>query len=569
LLIMENSEFEKKLDDLSKNLSLAPARPAPVYGETGSSRAETIKFLQDKLAGTQAEYEGLLTLKNSTINDLTNQIEAMRAHIEEVKQHYDAAREELLQEQMLQAVKLEETDKLMKDQKTNHQKEIKLLSEILERSKYEIKTLDEKNENLRRERDELKGKTRKAEMEKMDLSDRVSARENGLSESKKAVEETLGRLLEERKLHNDSKRRIKELEGKISELSGEIENAKLNWTAERKEWRELWDRERSVWETHRQEFAVWEERLRSEREAWLSRLRQEEEKGVNSAQSITKILEDTSKWSEKVTQVLKLYATKGVQLPHVFVTPEVVAKRTVSSFRRVFALGALAVMAFGVLSWWVYDYKTKVHFSLSAERTLEDSNYTSLFSEGESLFLAHWNRGLVVKNGKFENSGALETFSGQEAKISAVSCGGGFMWLLDMAQLRFLKADPKTGEIIQSYKTAGPAPQGLAYDGFNLWAFDASTGLLYKYSLNGGVQGIITYNLKGVKTVNAMQWTGEKLAVLSDGYLIRYNFKNDVFDRFSSQKLKNAVAFYFEGEKMTALEKSGSINKVVEYRVKK
>lgn len=563
---MEN-EIEKRLRELEKNFSTSSLEQDLNSDFIRQSKLETVAYLKSKLEKMQMEYENALKAKDATIADLKNQIDALHAHIKEIKQHYDKAKEDLLQEQLLQAVKLQETDKILREQKANHAKEVKLLQELLERSRDEIKNLGVKLENLKKEKNELNDKLKKIEIEKMNLEDKVAALENNLSESKKAVEETLGELLNERKLHNDSKRQIKELQNKLEEIRKELENTKLNWDAERNQWRELWERERSVWETHRQEFAIWEERLRSEREAWLERLRQEEEKGVNNVQAITKILEDTSKWSEKVTQILKLYATKGIQLPQVFVTPEVIAKKTSSGFKKVFALTLSAIVFLGSLVWWIYDYKTKLHFSQIRQWVLDDSNYTGLAMEGENILLSHWSKGLILKDKEFKNIKNIDKFSGQNLKISAISYHKDFAWLLDMSQLRFVKID-LNGNILSSISSAGPAPQGLSWDGFNLWSFDASTGLLYKYSVNGGIKGIITYKLKGIKTVDSLQWLNDVLFVLSDGKLYRYHYEQDNFTEYSSQKLKDAFNFYLSKEKLLTFERKGSVNSLNEYKIK-
>jgi len=563
---MDKSEFEKRINDLEKNFSFS--KPSESDNDfIKQSKIETVEYLSNKLNKIQSEYENEIRLKDSLINDLKNQIEALHAHIKEVKEHYDRAKEDLMQEQLLQAVRLQETEKILKDQKNSHQKEIQLLQDLLSRSRDEIKNLTDKIEKLNKERNELREKIKNIEIEKMNLKDKVSALENNLNDSKKAVEETLGQLFEERKLHNDSKKLIKELQNKLDEAKKELENAKLNWDAERKEWRELWDRERSVWETHRQEFAIWEERLRNEREAWLERLRQEEGKSVDNAKIITKILEDTSKWSEKVTQVLKLYATKGVQLPHVFVTPEVITKKTVSGFRKVFAITLLSIISLALLSWWIYDYKNKLHFSLVSQFNLDDSNYTAIASDKDNIILSHWNKGVIFKNKKFENIGIIDNFSGQKLKISAMTLSENFIWLLDISQLRILKIDFK-GNIIKFFPLAGPAPQGLAYDGFNIWTFDSSTGLIYRYNINGEVKGIITYSLNGIKNIDSMQWIGNNLFVLSEGKLIKYIYENDIFKKKSSQTLKNAFAFYFDNDRFFVFENKGSLNQLVEYKVR-
>jgi len=392
--------------------------------------------------------------------------------------------------------------------------------------------------------------------------------ENNISQSKKAVEETLGNLLEERKKGAELSKKVNELENKISSLNKELDNTRLNWDAERKEWRELWERERSVWETHRQEFAVWEERLRSEREAWLERLKKEEEKGVDYAGNIARILEDTSKWSEKVTQILKLYASKGVQLPQVFVMPETIKSKTSSTFRKILAMASISIALLSSGIWWAYDYSTKLHLSLSHSSQLEGGKYTGIIPFSNGYALSTWADGLIFvsQDGKVEKR--ISDFSGHKLKISAITSANGYIWALDMAQLRFVKIDPESGKIISWVKTAGPAPQGLAFDGFNLWSFDAATGLMYKYSLNTEISGIITYNIGSLKSADALQWNGNDLIAVSQGKILRYVFENDNFKKKSVQKVENIVSFYIDKKDLAALKNSGMSYAVDFYKVK-
>ncbi|NLI10509.1 MAG: hypothetical protein GX447_07140 [Elusimicrobia bacterium] len=530
--------------------------------------AETIRYLQNKIDASAQDYRLALKEKNDVIKDLKSQLASMNEHLAMIKARYDEASEAILQEQLLSKVKVEEADKVLKEQKIRHQKELKLISELLERSKFEISSLSSKLESERKEKNELKEKIKSLEIQKAELADKTALLENTSSQNKKAVEETLGALFEERKKTSDFSKKINELENKISSLNRELENTRLNWDAERKEWRELWERERSVWETHRQEFAVWEERLRSEREAWLERLKKEEERGVDYAQNIAKILEDTSKWSDKVTQILKLYASKGVQLPQVFISAETVKKKMSSGLRKtlIFALASFVLLSAGL--WTAYDYSLKLRLKPVYSLNLDSGQYTALAFDGNKRIFATWSDGLIFTDKEGKTINRISDFGGQRLKISAMALSNGHIWALDLAQLRFAKIDPESGKIISSVKTAGPVPQGLAFDGFNLWSFDAATGLLYKYSPNSDINGVITYNLPGLKSAEALVWKENELYACSQGEIIRYSFKNDSFSKITKQKMKNIVSFYIDKAEMAALKTDGKSAKADFYSIK-
>ena len=374
------------------------------------------------------------------------------------------------------------------------------------------------------------------------------------------MEKTLSELLAERRSRQDAEKKINEAEKKSAELESRLADAKVNWDAERKEWRELWDRERSVWETHRQEFAVWESRLRSEREAWSAKLKEEETKGLDYAAGLANTLKESSQWSEKVTQILKLYALKGVQLPAVFVPSDrsaipAMAARGVS---RLLAIALAGLTLLGSLTWWLYDYRTKAHFTLLSRASLDTSAAAGFAFSKDGLWLADWDKGLILKDPKDLSTLRVLNGAGGDPvskhgagpfRPAAVAAFEGGAWALDMAQLRFIKKDVISGKISESVKTPGPAPQGVAWDGFNLWSFDAATGLLYRYGLDplSGVEA--SFELPALKSLAAMQWVGAELWTLdAKNELRRYVLKNGTFERISSQKLKAPASAFWAGD---------------------
>jgi len=360
--------------------------------------------------------------------------------------------------------------------------------------------------------------------------------------------------------------KMKDLESKVKDLTGTLESNKANWDAERAQWREMWDRERSVWETHRQEFAVWEERLRSEREAWTMKMREQESKGVENAAGLANVLKESSQWSEKVTQVLKLYALKGVELPSVFVSagPDqgfIRARRNVS---RALALGLAGLLLMSGAAWQVYAWRAKVHYKLLATAPLDLPNPSGLAVTKDGLWLSDWNRGLTLKDTKdFSTLRVLPAPAGGLLKPGALSASDGGLWTLDMAQLRYARQSFKDGGIVESVKTPGAAPQGAAWDGYSLWAFDASSGLLYKYGLDPASGASATYPLEGIKSLVSMQWVnGQLWALDGKNVLRRYALKEGVFKKVSSQDFgkKRAAAFWAEGETLWSVEKAGDLS---------
>ena len=354
---MESKDLDRQINELWRKVSggdYAPEAPA-LPPDVRRSNAETLLFLRKNFSKAESDWKTLLAAKDSQLRDLAAQLDETRLQLEDIRQRWQDARENTLSQEMGTALNLEESKKLLDAQKKNHAAEVRLLKEVLERTKAEMTALRERADALRRERDEWRRKFDALAVEKEVLADENSGLAARLADTREAMERTLAELLAERRGRRDDQQKITDLEKRGSELSGSLESAKANWDAERTQWRELWDRERSVWETHRAEFAVWEQRLRAEREAWTLKMREQEAQGVENAAGLASVLRESSQWTEKVTQVLKLYALKGVELPRSFVsagTGRPAAGGAVRLLALALALAGLTLLGFA--AWKLY-----------------------------------------------------------------------------------------------------------------------------------------------------------------------------------------------------------------------
>lgn len=564
---MESKDIDRHLNDMWKKVAgtdYVPDAPA-LPPDMRQADRDTMRLLRENFSKAENNWRSLLAGKDAQLRDLTAQLEETRAHLSELKQHYQEAREKTLNEEMAAALNLEESKKIIDAQKKNHAREVTLLKELLERTKVELVSLQERIDALRAERDEARRKADLFAVEKADLLDARAGLEAKLADSKEAVEKTLAELLSERKNRRDDDAKRKDLEAQIKDLTGRLADAKANWDAERTQWRELWDRERSVWETHRQEFAVWEERLRSEREAWTMKMREQESKGVENAAGIANILKETSQWSERVTQVLKLYALKGVELPTVFVSsgPDTAFVKTRRNVSRAFGLGLAALLLLAGAAWQLHGWRARAHYTLLSAAPLDLPNPSGLAVTADGVWLADWNRGLVLRDAKdLSVLRLLPAPAGEPLRPGALGSSDGGLWTLDMAQLRYARQDYKDGRVLESAKTPGPAPQGAAWDGYNLWAFDAASGLLYKYGLDPKAGVSATYRLPGLKSLAAMQWHAGRLWTLdAANKLRRYAPVEGGFRLVSEQTFgkRQAAAFWVDGNTLWSVEKAGEL----------
>ena len=536
--------------------------------ESSSPTFELIEYLKNKLKTKILEYEDEIRKKDELISDLKLQIESLNKTIENLKKMHSEMEENLINQNKELILKMEESKNIFLKQKEKHQKEISLLKSIFEKTKSDLYNLSKELESIKKEKEELRKKAVELEKEKTTLQDKLKMLENQLVESKKAVEESFSNLLQERNKTAELNKKITSLSKENEELKKQLENTRLAWDNERTQWKEMWEREKSLWESHRMEFAVWEERLRQEREAWLKKMKEEEEKGVENAKALYKVLEDASKWSYKVSELMKLYANKNIVLPTVVTSSETIQKKISSTFKKIFGFALASFFVLSTIFYLAYDYKHRLRFSKISSYTLEDINYTSFVKRGDWYIFSHFTDGLVFKDKELKTITKINNFDGTKLKIVSLSKGGYNIWALDISSLKFLEIDPDTGKILRSFKTATIAPQGIAYDGVYLWSFDAITGLLYRYDINGEVNGISTYGLDGIKSVDNIFWYSNTLFVLSSNKLYRFKYTADKFEKISSQNIKNFVYCSLYNDEMYVLKDEMGVKKFEILKVK-
>ena len=536
--------------------------------ESSSPTFELIEYLKNKLKTKILEYEDEIRKKDELISDLKSQIESLNKTIENLKKMHSEMEENLINQNKELILKMEESKNIFLKQKEKHQKEISLLKSIFEKTKSDLYNLSKELESIKKEKEELRKKAVELEKEKTTLQDKLKMLENQLVESKKAVEESFSNLLQERNKTAELNKKITSLSKENEEFKKQLENTRIAWDNERAQWKEMWEREKSLWESHRMEFAVWEERLRQEREAWLKKMKEEEEKGVENAKALYKVLEDASKWSYKVSELMKLYANKNIVLPTVVTSSETIQKKISSTFKKIVGFALASVFVLSTIFYLAYDYKHRLRFSKISSYTLEDINYTSFVKRGDWYIFSHFTDGLVFKDKELKTITKINNFNGTKLKIVSLSKGGYNIWALDISSLKFLEIDPDTGKILRSFKTATIAPQGIAYDGVYLWSFDAITGLLYRYDINGEVNGISTYSLDGIKSVDSIFWYSNTLFVLSSNKLYRFKYTADKFEKISSQNVKNFVYCSLYNDEMYVLKDEMGVKKFEILKVK-
>lgn len=529
---------------------------------------EIINYLEKRMKEKVDEYEGIVRQKDDTIKKLNQRILELESFIEELKTTKSKSEQDILQQNKELIFKVEESKNLLVKQKEKHQKEINLLKNIFDKTRLDIESLSKELDELKKERTKLRNDNMSLISEKERLENKLKMVDEQLSTSKQAVEQTLSELFSERKKIDELSKKLIQAQKDNEELKKQIDSIKLAWDSERAQWKEMWERERSLWESHRMEFAVWEERLRSEREAWLKVLREEESKGIENAKKLAEVLEESSKWSYKVGELLKLYANKEIVLPHVFTSSETIKKKVNRGIRKVIVFALFSIMILGFSSYIYYDYSKKIRLSLVSSLMLDENSYTSFIKNEDFYLFAHPQKGIIIKDNELKTVDVINEIDGIILKPSLITQEGGFVWAFDLSSLRFIKIDLNERKVISSVKALTYAPQGITSDGTSLWSFDGIGGVLQKYDINGQINSVKTYELDGIKTIDCLCWIGDELIVLSNSKIYRFMFRNDRFIKKSSQKTKNFVYCYVYRDELYILKDMISNKRIEIYKIK-
>ncbi len=90
-------------------------------------------------------------------------------------------------------------------------------------------------------------------------------------------------------------------------------------------------------------------------------------------------------------------------------------------------------------------------------------------------------------------------------------CGAGFLWIADSLNQEILKIDRKN-TVIKRFPTPGKNPNGLAFDGKDLWLADAKESKIYRLSADDGY--VIGEYLSPVDEPTGLAWDCVNLWVI-------------------------------------------------------
>jgi hypothetical protein len=306
-----------------------------------------------------------------------------------------------------------------------------------------------------------------ADREKRQISDRFKQFETNLDASE-------AQLLAERKSSTESRDALGNASAKVSELEGRLKEQQAAWEEERRQWREMWDREHHAWETQRQEFESWEEKLRREREEWLEKLHAKEAEEVENAARLADVLKNMANAAQSAASSAGAWSEAGARSS---------ADR---SGRPLVILAAAIAAGFTVWTgWWVFG---RAHLSLQSEHSIALRRPTALAASPDTLWFAEWDGGIVSAPASDPGRPGRRVELPFPTHPLSLEWTKEALWALDAASAGVLRLDPaepsrQLGErLIPSAGVAAAA----AFDGRELWTYDAASKLFWRQILGGG-----------------------------------------------------------------------------------
>ena len=283
---MENvsaDDLHKEISRLWEKVGVAsftPVDPLPSLSlsvATANDVAwETVSMLNSRYRRQEARANELLEAREKALCALKERQVLLETELGSLRQRARADDELVVAEVLDMGSRLDAAQKVLTDERAAHEAERRELQALVDAARESSEAV---NARWRAEERRWETKEQQYLLDLQELQALAARRQESEDERVQAIE-------------------------KISEVEGHCEELSRIWEEERRQWRELWDRERSAWEIQRLEISAREENLRKEREAWRADISAKDQVQVEFAEQLARNLRDTSANSEKLAVVM-------------------------------------------------------------------------------------------------------------------------------------------------------------------------------------------------------------------------------------------------------------------------
>lgn len=567
---MTPDEIHRELDKLWSKVTAgappaAPASPWPPSATeyslhdapaiTREVTLETLSLVKKQHRAEVLRLSQLLELKSGSLAEMLERLRQTTAELDRLRRREERVEEVATQAAMSYSAELEAAQGAQRSAQERLQEEEGRLRAVADETRRRLGSeeirwralqsdwTEREQEYLMRLR-ELEARAEKEREQAAAAQGHEKRALSDLDEAKTAVESSLSQLLVERREREEAEKergralqRVKDIEERMNELQN-------IFTEERRQWQELWDRERSSWEAKKAEMSTWEERVRQDKESFHLKFGQLEERETKHASEMTEIMRRSSDAGERISDFMRQAAAKAAELAQLPAPAPAGPARPRFDRRWLAAAAAAVILAVAAVPAWRTLHK--LEFTQLTSHTLSVTRPTSIGFDGDVLWVSEWEGGLVACDPADPASVLRRTVVGIKAPYhpAALSIWSGKMYTLDAAQGRIVRhpqAEPERVEA--SWPTPGPAPVALAHDGQNLWSYDAATKLLYKHLGEGSEAQMETFSIAMDAVPTAMRWHKDELWAwdAKGKQILVLRRKNKVFELDQSASLPAGV----------------------------
>lgn len=533
----EPDEIQRELNRLWDRVtanppeSFIPATSAPPLSSDIPSIAReasmtAIQLIKRQYRQEAARLRQLIELKERAARVLQDRLSAAESEVASLRRRSLQGEESVFREVADVQAELQQAHESVKAQEQRFREEEGLLRRIAEETRKQLAAetsrwralehhWNEREQQYLLDIRELQARAQKAFESAAKNEGRHRKSLSELQEAKTAIESTLAELLKERQDREGSNKERDKARERVKEIEEHVQQLQNLWNEERAQWQELWDRERSTWETQRQEFASWEDKVRTDRRDWHGQLKGLEGRETKYREQMAEITRKSAQAGEKVTELLHKLSGRMAEIANLkavkLVPP---APRRPFDWRPVKWGAALALALAVAIPVWKHLHRLR--FELVASHVLTAETPTGIAYDGNALWLGEWEGRLssldpddpstVLSSVRVKKSGIYHPVS--------LAVWSDALYTLDSAQGRIMRhpvADPS--KISLRWESPGPAPVALAHDGQNLWSYDAASRAVYRHLGEGRDAQVDAYKIELDVLVSAMAWHRDRLWV--------------------------------------------------------
>jgi len=232
----------------SPDPAIEPIIPLPEGGGLPPSRSaalEALMLVKRQYREHKARWEKVLEAKEEAVQSLSQTLRRAEAEIAELRRQAQRFDVRLVTEISALAQKLEAAQALLRMQEERFAKEEKRLVGTLERLDVENRQWQKREHDLLEELESLRTQFAHSREETQRLSKEAGDLDGAIREARAAVAATLAELVKEREAREKAEGERDEAVSRQTELSERLARMEKLWEEERRQWQELFNRERS------------------------------------------------------------------------------------------------------------------------------------------------------------------------------------------------------------------------------------------------------------------------------------------------------------------------------------